>query len=179
MRFFRLHTIRITILLVLSAGLVPFLSPWQTVDAEADQFAKWLSKLAKDDAKDQVDDKVRDLDNTDDVIKSATKLIYNHTEWFALDLDDASEHTDEEIYQLIKKEWRSYQQGSTMGGEMAIERHHRPGWTPEKHLFAGLLNYSSGKSAFEIPQAEVLLTGELQPNIDNAPLLTDISIRAP
>lgn len=158
---------------------MPFLSSWQTADAEADQFTKWLSKLAKDDVKDQVDDKVRDLDNSGDVIKSASKLVSNHTEWFALDFDDASEPTDEEIYELIKKEWRSYQQGSTMGGEMAIERHHRPGWTPEKHLFAGLLNYSTGKSALEIPQAEIIHAGEYQPDIDSAPPLTEISIRAP
>lgn len=141
MRFFRLHTIRLTALLILASGLGPFLFSWQSAEAQNHEFAKWLTKLAKEDVKDRADEKIRKLDTSGDLIREATDLISSHSEWFSLPLDENSDLSDEEVYELIKKEWVSYQQGSTMSGEKAIERHNRPGWTPEKHYS---LDYNAG-----------------------------------
>ena len=179
MRFFRLHTIRITVALILSIGLVPFLSPWQTVDAENKEFAKWLTKLAKDEAKDQVHDKVRELGNSQDVLKDASRLVKNNSDWFSLPLDDESNSSDEEVYELIKKEWRTYQHGSSMGGEMAVERQQRPAWTPEKQLFSVYAAISNTAPVTFPPDTGPNPTSYTIAEEVPSALLSEISIRAP
>ncbi len=143
MKFFRLHTIRITVLMILASGLGPFLFSWQSAEAQSNEFTKWLAKLAKEDAREQANDKIRNLNDSEDLLREATNLISAHSEWFSLPIEGKSDLSDEEVYELIKKEWDRYQQGSTMSGEKAIDRQTRPGWTPEKPMSA---DHYTGKS---------------------------------
>ncbi len=179
MRFFRLHKIRLTVLLILASGLGPFLFSWQSAEAQQNDFAKWLTKMAKEDAKDQADEKIRKLDSSGDLIREATELISNHSEWFSLPLEEESDLSDEEVYKLIKKEWVSYQQGSTMSGEKAVERNSRPGWTPEKQLS---LDYHAGIAGDVYQPARfashpILVSGHETAN--STPELPEIVIRGP
>ena len=181
MYIFRLHTIRLTILLMLATGMVPFLSSWQTASAEPDEFTNWLTKLAKEDNRDQANDKIRELDTShnSDVIRQASQLVVTNSEWFSLPLDGQSEPTDEEVYELIKTAWMTYQQYSSVSGEMAIERQHRPGWTPEKQVnidsFWGVEEHQPDPYTL---RTTPLLTS-LQTSGSDSPVLTNIAIRGP
>lgn len=125
MEFFRTHITRTVNICLLLAGMVLYFTKPISEQADHDAFTSWLQSNLKTGNNAAVSDQIKDLQKTSDelesIIRQASVLVKAHSDDFELPLD-AQSKDENEVFQLLLKEWNSYQSSSGMGKAVIIKQ---------------------------------------------------------
>lgn len=129
MKFFRQHIIQTYgAALLLAVIIVYFLKP-AGVHETHDAFALWLQSNLKNSNNAGVADQIRGLSSSHEgfetVVRQASALVTAHAEDFELPVRDGSQD-ENEVYQLLIKEWNSYQESSSGMAKAVIIKQAQP-----------------------------------------------------
>lgn len=129
MKFFRTNIARSFNVGILLAGLLFYFVKPVSDNAEHDAFASWLQSNLKSSTNSSVADQIRGLSSTDEkiesVIRQASALVKAHADDFELPVDTQSKD-ENEVFQLLLKEWNNYQNSSTGMGKAVIIKQAQP-----------------------------------------------------
>lgn len=129
MKFFRTHIARSFNVGILLAGLLFYFMRPVSDNAEHDAFATWLQSNLKSSTNTNVSDQIRGLTSADEklesVIRQASVLVKAHADDFELPVDTQSKD-ENEVFQLLLKEWNNYQNSSTGMGKAVIIKQAQP-----------------------------------------------------
>lgn len=129
MKFFRTHIVRSFNVGILLAGLLFYFMKPVSDNAEHNAFASWLQSNLKSDTNTNVADQIRGLSSADkkieSVIRQASALVKAHADEFKLPVDTQSKD-ENEVFQLLLKEWNNYQNSSTGMGKAVIIKQAQP-----------------------------------------------------
>lgn len=138
MSIFRLHTLRIPLVVLITLSVLSFLFHDQKSVKQEDKVVNWLQSLMLEQHDAEVNSKLASLSyqgsDTSDFLKEATQIIRDHSDHFKLPID-SSQSSDEEIYQLLLVEWTEFQQtNSGMNATTNVDRSSKNGFYLEKYF---------------------------------------------
>lgn len=141
MKFFRKHIIQTYGVALLLAGIIVYFLKPGGLNETHDAFALWLQSNLKNSSNAGVVDQIRGLSSSQEgfetVVRQASALVKAHAEDFELPVSDGSQD-ESEVYQLLIKEWNSYQESSSGMAKAVIIKQAQPyslipadGFTPK------------------------------------------------
>ncbi|MBD3616558.1 MAG: hypothetical protein HUJ22_08290 [Gracilimonas sp.] len=123
MKFFRTHITQSFNIGLLLVGLVFYFIKPVSNHSEHDAFAVWLQSNLKSNTNDNVADQIRGLSTAnvelESVIREASALVKAYADDFELPVDKQSQD-ENEVFQVLLKEWKDYQNSSTGMGKAVI-----------------------------------------------------------
>lgn len=125
MKFFRLHSVRIGLLVLLVVSILPSLWPWQQDSHDKALFSQWLGSLIDHKESEEAGDKLDRLhEDTSDVVsllKQASLVISENRDLFSLPVDEQNA-SQEDVFRMLIKQWSLHHQGSGMSETTLLER---------------------------------------------------------
>jgi len=125
MKFFRTHIARTVNVCLLLAGMVLYFMKPVSEQADHDAFTSWLQSNLKTGNNASVYDQIKDLQSSTDelesIIRQASALVKAHSDDFELPVD-AQSKDENEVFQLLLKEWNAYQSSSGMGKAVIVKQ---------------------------------------------------------
>lgn len=129
MKFFRIHTTQSFNIGLLLVGLIFYFMKPVSSHSEHDAFAVWLQSNLKSNTNGNVADQIRGLSTAnaelESVIREASALVKANADDFELPLDKQAQD-ENEVYQVLLKEWKDYQNTSTGMGKAVIIKQAQP-----------------------------------------------------
>ncbi len=129
MNFFRTHIIRSFNVALLLAGMALYFMKPVSGNANHDAFTSWLQSNLKSGNNTSVLDQIKGLQTHDgeleSVIRKASVLVKANAEDFKLPVDTKSKD-ENEVFQVLLKEWKAFQYSSTGMGKAVIIKQAQP-----------------------------------------------------
>lgn len=184
MKFYRRHIIQTYGTVLLLAGIVVYFLKPTGVHETHDAFALWLQSNLKNSSNSGVVDEIKGLSTSQEgfetVVRQASALVKAHSEDFELPVRNDSQD-ENEVYQLLLKEWNSYQNTSSGMAKAVIIKQAQnyslipaDGFSPNGKIAGTLSTHEKKYGVYEN-----YLDTEPVPNYHLSPFTSGIAINAP